>query len=399
MGVPWLHVVGIGEDGLDGLPGAIAGLVRSAEVIVGGSRHHRLTDGIAAERMSWPKPFSALFPELEAQKGRRVVVLVTGDPFWFSAGVNIARSLGPGEVVIHPHVSAFQLAASRMGWPMETVQTLTVHGRPLERVARYLAPDARLLMLSGDKSSPPELASALCDRGYGRSRITVLAHMGGADEARLEGAAEDWSHRVPDFHTIAVECVADPGARILPVGPGLPDDAFSHDGNFTKQEVRAATVARLAPGPGALLWDVGLGCGSVAIEWIRSAPRARAVGIEPRTDRRSIAAANALALGAPELEIVEGEAPQALAGLDAPDAIFIGGGLSAATFDACWSALKPQGRLVVNAVSLESERLVLALAERHGGELSRISVERGATIGSRHVWKPQIAVVQWSLQK
>ena len=229
--------------------------------------------------------------------------------------------------------------------------------------------------------------------------MTVLAHMGGADETRFEGAAEDWSHNVPDFHTIAVECVADPGARILPAGAGLPDDAFSHDGNFTKQEVRAATIGKLAPAPGALLWDVGLGCGSVAIEWIRSAPGATAIGIEPRADRRSMAAANALALGAPELEIVEREAPNALTGLTAPDAVFIGGGLSIATLEACWSALKPHGRLVVNVVSLESERLVLELAARYGGELARISVERGARLGDRHGWKPQMAVVQWSLQK
>jgi precorrin-6Y C5,15-methyltransferase (decarboxylating) len=229
--------------------------------------------------------------------------------------------------------------------------------------------------------------------------MTVLAAMGGPNEARFDGLAESWAHEVPAFNTLAVECVAAPDAALLPRAPGLPDDAFRHDGTMTKREVRAATLAKLMPMRGALLWDVGCGCGSIAIEWMRAAAYAGAVGIEPRADRRAMAAENALALGTPKLEIVGGEAPGALAGLAPPDAIFIGGGLSDEVFDACWAALRPLGRLVANAVTLESEAALIALRARHGGELVKISVNRAEPLGDLTGWRPLMPVTQWSLIK
>lgn len=399
MSKPWLHVVGIGEDGMDGLSVAARALVRSAEVLVGSERHHELTAGIDAQRESWPTPFNLMLETLQRHKGRRIVVLVSGDPLWYSAGARLGRAMDPAEIIYHPHISAFQWAGARMGWSMADLATLTVHGRPVERIIPFFEPGARLLILAKDKTTPGEVARLLIDRGYGASSLTALAHLGGPEEQRFGGTASDWQHDVPDLHTLAVECRFDPDARFLSRSPGLPDDAFTHDGNLTKQEVRAATLAKLSPARYALLWDVGLGCGSVAIEWMRAARDAKAIGIEPREDRRALAAANALALGAPELEIVEGEAPEALDGLPEPDAVFIGGGLSQAVFDACWSALKPGGRLVANGVTLESESLLLDLAGRHGGALSRLSVERAEKIGSRHGWKPSMAVTQWSLSK
>ncbi|SET58476.1 precorrin-6y C5,15-methyltransferase (decarboxylating) subunit CbiE [Oceanicella actignis] len=399
MSEPWLHVVGIGEDGMEGLSPAARAIVESAEIIIGGERHHRLSDKVKAERISWPSPFDALIDTLRALRGRRVVVLATGDPLWFSVGARIGRALDPAEIVYHPQLSAFQLAAARMGWSMADVETLTVHGRPVEQMIAFIQPDIRLLILTTGSDTPARIARFLTERGYGRSRMTVFAAMGGKDEARFDGLAESWSHEVPAFNTLAVECVAAPDAALLPRAPGLPDDAFRHDGTMTKREVRAATLGKLMPMRGALLWDVGCGCGSVAIEWMRAAAYARAIGIEPRADRRAMAAENALALGAPRLELIEGEAPAALEGLPAPDAIFIGGGLSEQVFEACWRALRPLGRLVANAVTLESEAVLLGLHARMGGDLARISVERVEPVGRLKGWRPLMPVVQWSLIK
>ena len=395
---PWLHVVGIGEDGMAGLAPAARAALEAAEVIVGGDRHHRLSDAVSAERVAWPHPFDALVDRLLAMRGRRVVVLATGDPLWFSVGARIGRALGPGAVAFHPQIGAFQLAACRMGWSLADVETLTAHGRPSEGIVPFVAPGRRLLILAAGARTPREVARLLVERGYGASAMVALSAMGGPREARQESTAEGWTHEVPDFHTLAVECVAGPGA-VVHGATGLPDDAFVHDGTMTKAEVRAVTLARLMPMRGALLWDVGLGCGSVAVEWMRAARDARAVGIEPRADRRAMAAANARALGAPRLEIREGRAPEALTGLEAPDAVFVGGGLSEAVALACWEALRPFGRLVANAVTLESEARLIALHERLGGELVRVAVSRAEPVGGKRGWRPAMPVTQWSALK
>lgn len=399
MAERWLHIIGIGEDGLPGLSPAARALVETAEVILGGDRHHALAPHITAERIAWPSPFDAMIETIRGLKGRRAVVLVTGDPLWFSVGARIARAIPAGEIVFHPALSAFQLAAARMGWSMADLETLTVHGRPVEQMIPAIAPGARLLILTTGAETPARIAAILTARGYGPSRMTVLSAMGGPQEARVDGTAAGWTATVPDFNTLAVECIAGPGAQLLPRTPGLPDDAFAHDGTMTKAEVRAITLARLMPFRGALLWDIGCGCGSVAVEWMRAAPDARAIGIEPRADRRALAAANALTLGTPALRLVEGTAPDALAGLPPPDAVFIGGGLSEGAFAAAWAALKPRGRLVANAVTLESESLLLSLHARHGGDLTRIAVARAEPVGGLTGWRPAMPVTQWSLAK
>ncbi len=399
MAEPWLHIVGIGEDGMDGLVPATRAVVEAAEIIIGGERHHTLTEDLTAERLAWPSPFDALISTIEGLRGKRVVILATGDPLWFSIGARIGRAIDPSEIIYHPQLSAFQLAAARMGWSLPDVETLTVHGRPVEQMIAFIQPDAQLLVLTTGAETPAQIAAFLTARGFGQSKMTVLAAMGGKDEARFDGRADSWNHIVPAFNTLAVQCVAAPDAALLPRVPGLADDLFQSDGTMTKQEVRAATVAKLMPMRGALLWDIGCGCGSVAIEWMRAARYARAVGIEPRADRRAMAAANALALGVPKLALVDGTVPEALDGLDAPDAIFIGGGLSRETFDAAWEALRPLGRLVANAVTLESEAELIALHKAHGGDLVKLSVHRAEPVGRLTGWRPLMPVTQWSLVK
>ena len=399
MADPWLHVVGIGEDGMDGLSPAARAVVEAAELIVGGERHHRLSGAADAERATWPHPFDALIDLLRSSRGKRVVVLATGDPLWYSVGARIGREIDPAEIVYHPQLSAFQLAAVRMGWSLADVETLTVHGRPVEQMIAFIQPEQRLLILTTGADTPERIAGFLVERGFGRSPMTALAAMGGDSEERHDGVAESWSREVPAFNTLAVHCVADPDAALLPRIPGLADELFAHDGTMTKREVRAVALAKLMPMRGALLWDVGAGCGSVAVEWMRAARHARAIGVEPRADRRAMAASNALALGAPGLRLVDGEAPEALAGLEAPDAVFIGGGLSEAVFSAAWNALRPCGRLVANAVTLESEAEMHRLHGAHGGDLVRLGVERAEPLGGFSGWRPLMPVVQWSLVK
>lgn len=396
---PWLHIVGIGEDGMDGLTPAARAVVEAAEVIVGGDRHHRLSDRVTAERVAWPSPFDAMIATIRSFRGRRVVVLVTGDPLWFSVGARITRAIPANEIVFHPQVSAFQLAAVRMGWSLADVETLSVHGRPVETMIAFIQPEQRLLILTTGAETPSQIARFLTERGFGASRMTVLAAMGGAEEARFDGVAATWDHAVPAFNTMAVDCIAARDAALLPRVPGLDDALFVHDGTMTKREVRAVTLAKLMPMRAALLWDVGTGCGSIAVEWMRAAAYARAIGIEPRADRRAMAATNALALGAPRLQLVDGEAPDALDGLPAPDAVFIGGGLSDAVFGACWERLRPLGRLVANAVTLESEAELIRLHAVHGGDLVKIAVNRAEPVGPYRGWRALMPVTQWSLVK
>jgi len=396
---PWLHIVGIGEDGMDGLTPATRAVVDAAEVIVGGDRHHSLSTNPDAERIAWPSPFDAMIDTLHGLRGRRAVVLVTGDPLWFSVGARIGRAIAADELVYHPQLSAFQLASARMGWSLADVETLTVHGRPVEQMIAFIQPDQRLIVLTTGADTPAQIAEFLSQRGYGGSAMTVLAAMGGPREERFDGTAESWNHTVPAFNTLCIECVAAQDAALIPRVPGLADDLFQSDGTMTKQEIRAATLAKLMPMRGALLWDIGTGCGSVAIEWMRAARYARAIGIEPRADRRAMAAENALALGAPKLELIDGTVPGALAGLDAPDAVFIGGGLSRETFNTAFAALRPLGRLVANAVTLESESELLALHDIHGGDLVKLQTHRAEPVGRLTGWRPSMPVTQWSLVK
>ena len=396
---PWLSLIGLGEDGLDGLPPAARPLLDEAEILLGGERHLAMLSDDGREKIPWPTPLLAIVERLRSLRGRKVCVLATGDPQWFGIGSTLARVFSADEMRVVPGRSAFSLAAARLGWPLDAVACLTLHGRPLELLKAALHPGARILALAHDRTTPAAVADLLVQAGFGASKISVLEHMEGAAERLICGPAEAWCEDVADFHVIAIHCTEFPKAGWHARIPGLPDEVFIHDGKLTKREVRATTLAKLMPAPGALLWDIGVGCGSIAIEWMRASKNAKAIGLDPRPERLAMAGANALALGVPGLKLIEGEAPEALADLPEPDAVFIGGGLSPAVFDAAWDRLKPGGRLVANAVTLESEAVLLALYARHGGELARISVQRAAPVGPFHGWKPIMPVTQWSVVK
>jgi precorrin-6Y C5,15-methyltransferase (decarboxylating) len=398
---PWLSVVGIGEDGLAGLSAAARTLVDTAEVLIGSERHLALVPADGRERLVWPSPLTALVEEIMRRRGRPLCVLASGDPMDYGIGVTLARQIDPAEMTVITAPGAFALACARLGWARAGVETVTLHGRPAALLNACIQPDARLLILSENGTTPAVVAALLRGRGYGVSRMVVLEHMGGPRERRIEGYAGTWGEeRTADLNTIAVECVAAPDAPLLPRTPGLPDEAFRHDGQLTKREVRAVTLAALAPVPGQLLWDVGAGCGSIAIEWSRAHPMCRAVAVEPRADRRAMIAANADALGCPHLRIVEGRAPEALAGLPRPDAVFVGGGVGAdGVLEAGWRALGPGGRLVANAVTVEGEAALLGFRSRFGGGLTRLSFSRAEPVGSFTGWRPLMPVTQLAVVK
>jgi precorrin-6Y C5,15-methyltransferase (decarboxylating) len=397
----WLSIVGIGEDGLDGLAADARALVDGAQVLVGGDRHLAMAPDDGRRRIRWRTPLDAMVDEIVGLRGTPVCVLATGDPMFFGIGVTLAKRVAVDEMVILPAPSAFSLACARLGWPLAEVETLTLHGRPPALVNGYIQPGARLLILSNDGATPGQVARALCERGYGESRLSVFEHMGGGAERCIEATAATWpDERTADFNTIAVDCVAAPGAAHLPRVPGLPDDAFAHDGQLTKREVRAATLAALGPAPGQLLWDVGAGCGSIAIEWLRAERGARAIAIERDAERQALIEANAATLGVPQLEIIDGAAPAALAGLAVPDAVFIGGGAAdEALVEACWQALRPGGRLVANVVTVEGEQALFQWRERIGGALTRIAVSRAEPLGALSGWRALMAVTQWTAVK
>ncbi len=398
---PWLSIVGIGEDGLAGLTAPARALVDDAEVFVGGERHLAMLPQDDRERLAWPSPLSALLDEIESRRGTRVCVLASGDPLWYGVGVSLLKRIRRSEIAILPGRSAFTLSAARIGWPLAEVDCLTLHGRPLAMLHPYIQPNAKLLVLSEDAATPAAVAALLTERGYGESHLTVLEHLDGEKERCVEGTAVTWSaNDVADLNTIAVDCIAAPDAPLLPRTPGLPDEAFRHDGQMTKREVRAATLSALMPVSGQLLWDVGAGCGSVAVEWMRAAPRARAVAIERKAERRAMIAENAESLGTPLLQIVAGQAPDALYGLEAPDAVFIGGGVSnPGLIEVCWTKLKTGGRLVANAVTLEGEAALLDWQKQHGGRLTRIAVSRAEPVGPFRGWRPMMPVTQYSSTK
>jgi precorrin-6Y C5,15-methyltransferase (decarboxylating) len=398
---PWLSIVGLGEDGLAGLTPAARVLFDQAEVLVGGKRVLAMVPEDGRERLSWPSPLSAGVDEIAARRGQRICVLATGDPLHHGIGVALAKQVRIEEMTIVPGPSAYTLACARLGWNRAEVETLSLHGRPLELLHPAVQPGAKLLLLTNGAETPAEVAALLRARGYGPSRIVVFEHMGGPKERRHQGVAEHWDARdVADFNTVAVDCVAGPGAMLLPRSPGLPDAAFRHDGQMTKREVRAVTLAALAPVPGQLLWDVGAGAGSVAIEWLRSDPRCRAIAIERNKDRIAFLAENADALGVPGLEIVAGAAPAALEGLEPPDAVFLGGGVrTPGVFEAAWAALEPGGRLVANAVTLEGAAALARWHGEHGGELLRIAISRTGPVGGATVLRPMMPVTQLRLAK
>jgi len=459
---PVVVVVGIGDDGWAGLSQAARRELRAAEVLMGSARQLRLVPesgveraagnggepgaghgagrgvepvaghggepgtapggehgaefggepgvgqgaepgvGSGVERVVWPSPLLPALPSLLAsRRGRRVCVLASGDPMFHGIGTTLVRLLGAGRVRVLPHPSSVSLACARLGWAADRVEVVSLVTRPVEVLHPVVHEGRRVLVLSADGRTPARVAALLAARGYGASTVTVMERLGGAGERVVSGRADTWSPPVTrDLNVVAVECRADAGTVALPRLPGLPDEAFEHDGQLTKSEVRAVTLSRLAPVPGELLWDVGAGAGSIGIEWMRAHPDNRAVAVESRPDRAAVVARNAAALGVPGLDVVTGVAPAALAGLETPDAVFVGGGVTVAGMvEACWEALRPGGRLVANAVTVESEAVLARWHGRLGGDMVRLAVSRTSPVGGFTGWRPMMPVTIWTALK
>jgi precorrin-6Y C5,15-methyltransferase (decarboxylating) len=398
---PWLAIIGIGDDGIAGLSAAASALLANAELVVGGARHLALVPQGGETRLVWDTLLADTVAQIADWRGHRVVVLASGDPMCYGVGATLARKFERDEMTILPQPGAFSLAAARLAWPLAECETVTLHGRPLAYLALHLAPAQRILLLSEDGGTPAGIAALLRDTGWGPSEITVLEHMGGARESIVSATADSWGERhCADLNTVALVCRPGRGARPLSRAAGLPDEVFVNDGQLTKREIRAATIAALTPLPGQLLWDVGAGCGAVAIEWLRAARRSRAIAIERASERCTFIASNANALGVPDLRVVMGEAPAALADLPRPDAVFIGGGLGAPDLlETLWDALVPGGRLVANAVTVAGEAQLLDWQTRHGGALTRLAISRAAPIGPHLGWRPLMPVTQLAAVK
>ncbi|MFB4391514.1 MULTISPECIES: precorrin-6y C5,15-methyltransferase (decarboxylating) subunit CbiE [unclassified Pseudomonas] len=390
---PWLTVIGIGEDGFSGLGKQARRALLGAARIFGSPRQLALLPRcVVGQRHEWPSPFS--LEDVLALRGAPVCVLASGDPMFYGVGASLARQVPAAEMQVLSMPSCCALAAARLGWPLQDVQVLSIVARPLSALNLQLYSGVRLLVLSNDGDSPAAIAALLCARGFGPSRMQVFEHLGGAQERTLQGIAQDWPHaQVAALNLVAIECQAAPDAPRLSSVVGLSDSAFRHDGQLTKRDVRAITLARLAPAPGELLWDVGAGCGSIGIEWMRAHPSCRAVAIEADEGRQAFIEHNREQLGVPGLQLVRGKAPEALEDLQRPDAIFIGGGVTReGVLAVCWDRLRPGGRLVANAVTLQSELALAHFREQHGGELTRIHVAQAQPLGAFDTWRQALPI-------
>ncbi|MGO8844519.1 MAG: precorrin-6y C5,15-methyltransferase (decarboxylating) subunit CbiE [Methylocella sp.] len=397
----WLSLIGIGEDGAEALSPAARTLLAQAQLVVGGARHLALAGPLAAKTMTWPSPMAAAIPEILALRGSPVCVLASGDPFFYGAGSLLSAHVRPEEMQCLPAPSAFSLAAARLNWSLQECCLVSLHGREFERIIPALQPHAKILCLSWDETTPPRLAKLLCEKGLGPSRIIVMEAMGGPRERLYESTAQAFGvEGIDPLNLVAIEIAATAQSQILPVASGLADSWFETDGQLTKREVRAVALSSLAPRRGELLWDVGAGSGSVAIEWLLCHPANRAIAIESRADRSSRITRNALSLGVPQLEIITGKAPEAFANLPQPQAIFVGGGGGdTKLLDSAYAALPSGGRLVVNAVTIETEAELISRFKALGGGLLRIEIAHADPLGSFHGWRPALPVTQWSVTK
>jgi precorrin-6Y C5,15-methyltransferase (decarboxylating) len=400
-------VVGVGDDGWPGLTEEARGVLREAPLIAGSARHLALMPDLPGRRVSLPSPLLPRLDELVAANPG-LCLLASGDPMLHGLGATLARRLGAGQLRVLPAVSSVALACSRLGWAGHEVEVVSLVSRPAEAVLPAVQPGARVLVLSRDGGTPAMLAALLADRGWGSTQLTVLEHLGGRAE-RVRGpyqahsAGDETSvgdETFADLSVVALACEPDAATAVLPRVPGLPDAAYETDGQLTRREARALALAALAPGPSQLLWDIGAGSGSVGIEWMRAESRARAVAVEVRADRAERVRRNAVALGVPGIDVVCGAAPDALAGLSVPDAVFLGGGLTAdGVLEACWQRLRPGGRLVAHAVTVESEAQLHQWRRAVGGQLVKLALSYAGPLGGFTTWRPALPITQWQVTR
>ena len=390
MDKPWVTIIGLGEDGLAGLSDASRLAIAQADVVFGGPRHLALV-GAGDRGQAWPVPFDVA-PVLAWRGAGKVVVLASGDPFWFGAGGSLMPHLAPGDWVAHPAPSTFARAAAVLGWRLETVACHGLHAAPFARLRADLHGGAKLICLLQDGDAPRKFAAWLCDMGFGASMCHVLEALGGPRQRVRSIAAKDFD--LADV-TAPVAVAVDAVGHGLSRGFGLPDDLFAHDGQITKRGIRAMTLAALGPTPGARLWDIGAGSGSVSVEWCLAG--GLAVAFEQNPMRAMNIRANGLTFGVDHrLLVVDAAAPAALINQPPPDVVFVGGGGDQALYEAVLPMLRAGTRLVANAVTLQTESLLLDLCTRHGGSLTRIDVATATPLGRMHGWTAARPVVQWS---
>jgi len=411
-----ISIIGIGENGISGLTRSALRTLAEADIIFGGARHIAfLPFELQQKAKKWEKPFLKninIIKDLrkEAETGGRAIsiaCLASGDPMFFGAGSSFLRYFPISDLTIYPNISSFSYAAAKLGWALQDVKCCSIHGRPLESILRFIADKAKLLILSEDGDSPAALCRLLKTRGLGQSRIAVLEHLGGEKEKIYHHHIADLTEspqKFADLNIMALDCKANDTAADLPLSTVLPDSAFIHDGQITKQPIRAAVLAFLAPKYSELLWDIGAGSGSIGIEWLRLGHQTRAVAIEQNPQRAANIMANARNLGVPDLKLLEGRAqdiiPQISDKEGRPNAIFIGGNVGDfGLLEQCFAALKPGGRLIANAVTLEGEAALARLSEKYGGNRTRIAVQNEETIGRRHIMRPALPVTIFVAQK
>jgi precorrin-6B C5,15-methyltransferase / cobalt-precorrin-6B C5,C15-methyltransferase len=389
MADPWLTIIGLGEDGPEGLSPASRAALAAAAAVFGGPRHLALVDA-GDKGHPWPVPFDPI-PVL-AFRGRPTVVLASGDPFWFGAGGSLMMHLSPGEWTSHPAPSAFQLAANRLGWRLEEVHCVGLHAAPFARLRPLLGREVRVICTMRDGAAVAELALWLAGNGHPNARLTILERLGGPAE-RIRDLIGVVPPDIAAPVAVAVEG-HDPG---LSLASGLPDDLFQHDGQITKRPVRALTLSALAPRPGEVLWDIGAGSGSVGIEWLLAGGgKVAALEADPARAARARGNVEAFGLGHRH-QLTEARAPEGLADLPTPDAVFIGGGASEALLWRLWEIMPPGTRLVLNAVTIETEALVLDWSARHGGTLLKIELSEPVALGRKRGWKTSLPILQWSV--
>ena len=398
---PWITVIGIGEDGIESLNESSKSIIKHADTIIGGKRHLKMIPYNIPDQLEWLSPLVDTIPLIEKRRNKRVVILATGDPMHFGIAVTLQKYFNPDEMQVLPALSALTLACARLMWPIDKVKYISLHGRPSESVRSYFAPGHKLVILAHDSNTPKFVAEALCDSGYEKSKITVLENMSGKTERQTTELASKWNLTdISPLNTIAVDCIESVKSKRYFMGLGLRDRAFENDGQLTKREIRLLTLGALTPRPGALLWDIGAGSGSIGIEWLLINNGVKAIAIEKDTNRAERISNNAVALGVPHLKVVNDDALQIVHTLPPPDAIFIGGGIGAiGLVEACWDLLKPNGQLVANCVSIENERHLIEWHNRLGGDMTRINISRGSSAGAYKLWKSLTPVTQWAVKK
>jgi precorrin-6B C5,15-methyltransferase / cobalt-precorrin-6B C5,C15-methyltransferase len=401
----WLTIVGIGEDGWNGLNTEARLAIESAELLYGGARHLALVPAGASptSRIAWPSPMTSALQQIltNHRRDKKVTVLASGDPMLYGVGVLLTRNLAAGEFRVVPQVSAFSLACARLGWSMAETDLVSLVNRPIEHLYRFLYPNQRLIVFSEDGGTPLAVARLLTQAGYGPSKVSVFEHLDGPAERMTTEVASDWpNERCGNLNLMAIDCAPTRTCQPLSLVPGLPDETFETDGQMTKREVRAVTLACLAPRPNQLLWDVGAGTGTIGIEWMRANPSCSCLAFEEKAERATRIRPNADRLGVPTLKVIQGSAPASFVGLPQPDEIFMGGSIADDDlFEACWAKLAPGGRLVANAVATDSEARLASRHARHGGELTRLMISRAEPVGGSYGWRPMMPVTQWMVTK